>query len=69
MSKIINTRLRLKKDTSANWELNNPVLLDGEKILVVTNAGEIREKVGDGTKTYTQLPFTDEPVRTLISNK
>ena len=69
MSKIINTRLRLKKDTSANWELNNPVLLDGEKILVVTNAGEIREKVGDGTKTYTQLPFTDEAVRTLISNK
>ena len=69
MSKIINTRLRLKKDTSANWELNNPVLLDGEKIIVITNAGEVREKIGDGTKTYTQLPFTDEPLRTLISDK
>ena len=69
MAKTINTRLQLKKDTSANWETNNPILLNGEKILVVTNAGDVREKIGDGSKTYTQLPFTDEPLRTLISGK
>ena len=66
---FIDTRLQIKRDTSANWEKNNPVLLDGEEILVYTNAGEIRKKVGDGTKTYTQLPFIDEPIRTLIAAK
>ena len=64
-----NVRIRTKRDTSANWELNNPVLLNGEEILVDTNAGEVRKKVGNGTKTYSELPFSDEPLRTLIGNK
>lgn len=64
-----NARIQTKRDTSANWETNNPVLLNGEEILVDTNAGEIRKKVGNGTKRYTELPFTDEPLRTLIGNK
>lgn len=68
-TKNINARFRVKKDTAANWEQYNPVLLEGEQIFVITAAGETRVKVGDGTKTYTQLPFTDEPLRTLISTK
>ena len=68
-TKNIDARFRVKKDTAANWEQHNPVLLDGEQIFVITAAGETRVKVGDGTKTYTQLPFTDEPLRTLIGNK
>ena len=67
--KTLQTRLKLKKDTAANWESKNPVLLDGEQIFVITAAGETRVKVGDGTKTYTQLPFTDEPLRTLVGTK
>lgn len=55
-----NTRISLKKDTSSNWTQNNPVLLDGEMIIVTTNAGDVRIKIGDGTSTYSQLPFTDE---------
>lgn len=55
-----NTRISLKKDTSSNWTQNNPVLLDGEMIIVTTNAGDVRMKIGDGTSTYSQLPFTDE---------
>ena len=66
---FLNTRIKIKKDTAANWEIKNPILLDGEQIFVITAAGETRVKVGDGTKTYTQLPFTDEPLRTLIGNK
>ena len=62
-------RIQTKRDTSANWESNNPVLLNGEEILVDTNAGEIRKKVGNGTKKYNELPFIDEPIRTLIGNK
>ena len=62
-------RIQTKRDTAANWEKNNPVLLNGEKIIVDTAAGEIREKIGDGVKKYSALPFTDEPLRTLIGNK
>lgn len=57
-----NTRISLKKDTSSNWTQNNPVLLDGEMIIVTTNAGDVRMKIGDGTSTYSQLPFTDEKI-------
>lgn len=67
--KIFQTRIKLKKDTAANWESKNPVLLEGEQIFVVTAAGETRVKIGDGVKSYTQLPFTDEPIRTLIGTK
>ena len=59
----------MKRDTAANWEQNNPVLLNGEIIIVDTASGEVRFKVGDGTKLYKQLPFSDEAVRALISAK
>ena len=66
--KIINARAKNKRDTSANWTANDPVLLDGEIIIVDTADGEVREKIGDGIKTYTQLPFTDEKLRNLLNN-
>lgn len=66
-TKQLNSRIQWKRDTSAHWESNNPILLDGEIIIVTTNAGETRFKVGDGAKTYTQLPFQDEAVRALIT--
>ena len=66
--KIINARAKNKRDTSANWTANDPVLLDGEIIIVDTADGEVREKIGDGIKTYTQLPFSDEKLRNLLNN-
>ena len=68
MSKNINVRIALKRDTSANWTNYNPVLLNGELILVDTSEGQLRAKIGDGIKTYTQLPFTDEALRALITD-
>ena len=67
MSKNINVRIALKRDTSANWTNHNPVLLNGELILVDTAEGQLRVKIGDGRKTYTQLPFMDEALRALIT--
>lgn len=67
--KTYNARVKWKRDTSANWTSNDPVLLDGEIIIVDTSSGETRFKVGDGTKRYSQLPFEDEAVRSLISAK
>lgn len=63
------TRIRNKRDTSANWTAANPILLSGEKIIVDTEGGEVREKIGDGVHRYTQLPFTDEKLRTMIDGK
>lgn len=64
----INTRIRQKRDTAANWTNNNPVLLNGELIVVETSTGAIRLKVGDGVKTFNQLPFLDEALRALITD-
>ena len=64
-----NARIKSKRDTASNWETNNPVLLNGELIIVDTNAGDVRFKIGDGVKTYTQLPFQDESLYNLLSNK
>lgn len=67
-TKMFNARVRNKRDTSANWTANDPVLLDGEIIIVDTASGEVRYKVGDGTKKYSQIPFSDEAVKALISS-
>lgn len=68
-TKTFNTRVANKRDTSSNWTTNNPVLLNGEIIIVDTEAGQVRYKVGNGTSTYTQLPFTDESLITNINGK
>ena len=63
-----NVRVKLKRDTDANWRAKDPKLLAGEMVFVDTNAGEVRTKVGDGTKKYSALPFTDEVLRNLVSD-
>ena len=68
-TKMLNARVPHSRDTSANWTKYDPVLLDGEMVVVDTDAGEVRYKVGDGTKKYSQLPFDDEAIRSLINNK
>ena len=66
MATEFDARIKFKRDTSSNWTSNNPKLLNGEIILVDTDGGELRAKVGDGVKSYTQLPFSDEVIRNLI---
>lgn len=66
--KILNTRLRLKYDTLANWSTANPVLLEGEVGIVSvplaseTTVGQVVKpailfKVGDGITDFNTLPF------------
>lgn len=66
--KILNTRLRLKYDTLANWTAANPVLLEGEVGVVSvplaseTTVGQVVKpailfKVGDGTTPFETLPW------------
>ena len=63
--KTFNTRIQLKYDTYSNWTTNDPVLKAGEMALAtiqnnttgVQSAPTVLIKVGDGTHTYTELPF------------
>lgn len=56
-NKTFNARIKNKRDTSANWVSKDPVLLDGELIIVDTAGGETRFKVGDGTSKWSELNF------------
>lgn len=54
----INTRIILRNDSTANWNLNSDqVLLKGEVGIEFTESGKVKTKVGDGTKTWAQLPY------------
>ena len=61
----LNTRIRLKYDSLANWNQYDPQLLAGEIAIAtvpdavdpITNAPAVVMKVGDGTKTFSQLDF------------
>lgn len=63
----INVRLKHKRDTAANWTSKNPVLLDGEIVLVDDN-GTLRIKMGDGLTTFKLLPYYDAPMTAHIAN-
>lgn len=64
----LNTRIKLKYDTLANWSTANPVLLAGEVAVVAiptdseSTVGQVTKpaivfKVGDGTTTFANLPY------------
>ena len=64
----LNTRIKLKYDTLANWSTANPVLLVGEVAVVAipteseSTVGQVTKtaivfKVGDGTTEFNTLPY------------
>ena len=52
-------KIRIRRDTTANWAANNPVLALGE---IGADMTLHRIKVGDGVKTWSALPFSDEDI-------
>lgn len=56
--KIIKARVQQKTDTLANWLANTNIILEGEQAFVVNDLGQpINFKIGDGTKTFSELPY------------
>lgn len=49
-----------------NWENSNPIILDGEIIIVEALNGELRFKIGNGADHYIDLPFMDQPLRDYV---
>lgn len=61
-------RVNNEKNSNEQWVANNPILLDGELIFVITETG-IRMKIGDGINRYIDLPFTDDALIEMINSK
>lgn len=54
MSKQLQTKVKLRRDTSTNWTTNNPTLAAGEIGIDSTNN---TLKMGNGSAAWSALPF------------
>lgn len=69
MADLFKTRIAHKRDSSANWIASNPVLLNGEIIIVDIDDDNVKFKIGDGQKHYDQIPFGDESILNAMDAK
>lgn len=70
-TKTLNTRITLKVDTTANWSTSTLVLLKGEMAIEIPESGEYKIKIGDGVKTFKDLPYasmTPTEIKNLINS-
>ena len=70
-TKTLNTRITLKADTTENWASSTLVLLKGEMAIEIPTSGEYKIKIGDGVKTFKELPYaamTPTEITNLINN-
>ena len=76
--KTLNTRIKLKYDSYANWTSKNPKLLAGEVAVVYIASGNTQEvnsitapqvlfKVGDGKSLFNALPWTSAKAADVYS--
>ncbi len=60
----LTAKIQLRRDTSANWTTNNPILLAGEVAFTsdvfYTGTDQQRFKIGDGVQTWSQLDYVPE---------
>ena len=54
MSKTVKSKILLRRDTSQNWEKNNPILAAGE---VGFDTTVKKHKIGDGQHRWIALPY------------
>lgn len=60
----LTAKIQLRRDTSANWTSNNPILAAGEVAFTsdvfYTSTDQQRFKIGDGVQTWIQLDYVPE---------
>lgn len=59
---LYKARIKHRKDTTANWNSKNPILLDGEFGFEVLANGSGKFKVGDGITAWVNLPYLPMPL-------
>ena len=62
-------KIQWRRDTIEDWSNSNPLLLDGEIVIVTMEDGSVRFKVGNGRDVFNTLPFQDDILRKLIEAK
>lgn len=62
----LNINLQHRRDTEENWNTSNPILADGEIIIVQTTTQK-KIKIGDGKSNYKDLPFSDSILESKIN--
>lgn len=54
----MSTTIKLRRDILANWLMADPLLEEGEQVIITNELNEaIGSKVGDGTSTFSELPM------------
>jgi hypothetical protein len=56
-------RIQFRRDTSANWTSNNPILAQGELGLELDTG---KTKMGDGTTVWNSLGYTEPATAGII---
>lgn len=60
----LTAKIQLRRDTAANWAINNPILAAGEVAFTsdvfYTSTDQQRFKIGDGVQTWSQLDYVPE---------
>lgn len=67
----LKSRIVLLNKTSVEWGSEDTVLLKGELALEFTKSNDVKLKFGDGTKTFSQLPYstmTPTEIQSAISS-
>ena len=59
------SRISQKRDSSENWELNNPILMNGEFGYDTTKK---QIKIGDGVSHWNDLPFITSSEQILVES-
>lgn len=60
----LNTRIVLRNDTTANWlASSSQVLMKGEVGIEFLADGKVKIKIGDGTKTWSELDYFGSDVK------
>lgn len=58
MERTLPSIIKQRIDTTANWTSKNPILLKGEIGFEITSTAEFKQKVGDGTSKWSELPYS-----------
>ena len=64
--KTVNSRIKCRIDTAANWTTNNPTLLNGE---MGVESDTHFFKVGDGVTAWTSLNYMTSPGGASVTAK
>lgn len=62
----MSTAIKLRGDSTANWSINNPLLLERE---IAVDTTLLRFKIGDGVTLYNSLPYMDAALVTELGLK